>query len=251
MLKCDNLSVAIGQKEILKNISFELGEGQNLLILGENGAGKSTLAKALCSLLKCSGDISLFGKNSHDISGKTRAKLLNYIPPKLHAYDEEITVIEYVLDGFFAYKNKFEPYTAQERAAAEDALNRLGILELKEATIHALSSGEKQLAAIAQAMLQNATVTIFDEPLANIDTKRSVTLFEILSNGAEFGSKIVITHDLHFAYSLGFDILYLSSGKVDFFGKSADFFARGELQKRFGSAVTVSKEGVVIGYAKI
>lgn len=251
MLKCDNLSVTLGQKEIIKSVSFELKKGQNLLILGENGAGKSTLAKAICSLVKHSGDITIFGQKADDMSGKTKAKALNYIPPKLHPYDEEIALAEYAIDGFFVHKNKFEPYTKEEQKETDDALAKLGLLGLREAKLHALSSGEKQLAAIAQAMLQNAAITIFDEPLANIDTKRSVTLFDILTKGTEFGSKIVITHDLHFAYSLGFDILYLQDGKVDFFGKSTDFFAAEQLQKRFGSAVTVSENGVVISYAKI
>lgn len=251
MLKCDNLSVTLGQKEIIRDVSFWLENGQNLLILGENGAGKSTLAKALCSLISCDGNISLFGKNTKNISGREHAKLINYISPKLHIFEDDITLLDYVLDGFFVHKNKFEPYTKDEYEQAKRALESFGLSKLLRERVRFLSSGEKQLAMIAQASLQNSRITIFDEPIANIDTKRAVTLFDTLLHNGDFHSKIVITHDLHFAYSLGFDILYLKDGQVDFFGKSSDFFDTASIGTRFNGAVRLFEGGAAINYEKI
>lgn len=248
MLHCDNLCVRLDDKEILKNVSFGLSEWQNLLILGENGAGKSTLARALCHLVPTHG-ITLFGRNASHIPAKERSALINYVPPKLESYDENLTMMEYLLMGYFGQKKKFEPYLQSEKNAALKLLERFNFGYLADKRLCTLSSGEKQTAMILQAVLQNSRITIFDEPVANIDTAKTQTLFSMLKSDELFSQKIVITHDLHFAFSLGFDILYLCGGEVSFFGSSSDFFDTSELGRRFGSSVQRCEIGVVTNYA--
>ncbi len=251
MLKCANLNFGYQDREILKNISFRLGEGQNLVILGENGAGKSTLAKLLCGLIKTKGGILVFGEELSKLQNKERSKLINYVAPKLNVYDEETTLLEYLLMGRFAYKQKFEPYSKEETDEALFVMRKFRMDELANHRLSLLSSGEKQLAMIMQAVIQNSAITIFDEPIANIDIERSQTLFDALSCGAVFKNKIVITHDLHFAFSLGFDVLYLKSGEIDFFGDSDEFFGEPSLARRFGERILKRADGVYANYAKI
>jgi len=251
VLKCDNLRVNLGGKEIVRGISFTLKTGQNLIILGENGVGKSTLAKAFCSLIDHRGDISLFGQDIKTLRPKERAKLINYVPPKLSVYDDDITLFEYVIGGYFAYKNKFEPYSTEEVDSVHAALRRFELQHLCDKRAQKLSSGEKQLASTLQAVIQNSRITVFDEPIANIDTARAGTLFGLLTDEATFQNKIVITHDLHFAFSLGFDILYLKDGVVDFIGPSAEFFEPQALKDRYGQAIGLSENGVFVNYEKI
>jgi iron complex transport system ATP-binding protein len=102
-----------------------------------------------------------------------------------------------------------------------------------------------------QAAVQDSAITIFDEPIANVDIARSQTLFDALLRDAIFKNKIVITHDLHFAFSLGFDVLYLKSGEIEFFGESGEFFGELSLKKRFGERIVKSLNGVYTNYAKI
>lgn len=250
MLDIDNLNVAIGGKEILKNVSFSLAKSQNLLVLGANGAGKSTLAKAMCAILssKC---VSMDGKIVSAMSPKQRARLINYVPPKLESFEEEITALDFLLLGFFWRKSRFEPISKEEKGEALGLLERFGLLSLSGERIGGLSSGERQSLLILQAALQKSAVTIFDEPISNIDVTRGQTLFSALFTNELFLQKIVITHDLQFAYSLGFDALYLKDGRVDFFGSKERFFELGELAKRFGDRVSRFDGGVVINYAKI
>lgn len=250
MLVCDNLSVSFGDKEILKNVSFSLAKSQNLLILGENGAGKSTLAKALCSLTP-SNSISLFERELSHIPPKERAALINYVPPKLESYDEDITLMEYLQMGYFSRKKKFEPTLPCETEAALGLLCGFGLEDLAHKRLQTLSSGEKQTAMILQAAIQNSAITIFDEPIANIDAVRTQTLFSLLSSDDVFLQKIVITHDLHFAFSLGFDVLFLKGGRREFFGSCEEFFDEDELKKRFGGSVQKCELGVVTNYAKL
>lgn len=248
-LICDNLSVDYGTKNILKNVSFTLKEEQNLLILGENGAGKSTLAYALCGLIKHTGNVSLFGLLGANY--KERAKLINYVAPKLADFDENITLLDYLLMGLFIYKKKFEPYSKKDINKALELLEMFNLQNLASQNLASLSSGEKQIAMILQSALQSAKLTIFDEPIANVDSEKSQILFNFLSSNEIFKNKIIITHDLHFAFSLGFDILYISNKRAEFFGSCQEFFNEDALLKRFGKNVKKCDIGILANYAKI
>ena len=80
---------------ILHNITFSLEKDENLIILGENGAGKSTLAKVLSNLIS-NDKVILFGERIDKIADLKRAKLINYIPPKLSIFDEYVTLKEFL-----------------------------------------------------------------------------------------------------------------------------------------------------------
>ena len=227
MLKINNYS-----NQILKNISFELKPKQNLLILGSNGAGKSTLAKALCGISPSS--VELFGKPLSNYSSKKRTKLINYVPAKLEIFDEYITLNEYL--------DLSRLHTLLE---SKNLLKLLAIEHLKNKPCQQLSSGEQQLTMLATAVLHNAKITIFDEPTANLDPNKSRDVFSLLKSGL-FQSKIIITHDLTLAYRLGYDVLFIKEGEVDFFGSSEEFFSSSNLDYCFGSSVKRVEEFLVV-----
>jgi len=220
--------------QILKNISFELKPKQNLLILGSNGAGKSTLAKALCGISPSS--VEIFGRPLSNYSSKERTKLINYIPAKLEIFDEYITLKEYL--------DLSRLHTLLE---SKNILKLLAIEHLKDKPCKQLSSGEQQLTMLATAILHNAKITIFDEPTANLDPNKSKYLFSLLKSKL-FQSKIIITHDLTLAYRLGYDILFIKEGKVDFFGSSEEFFNASNLDYYFGSSIKRVKEFLVVDF---
>lgn len=229
MLKVNNYS-----NYILKNISLELSKEKNLIILGSNGAGKTTLARAICGLLPCS-EISIDEKNPSELYGEERTKLINYLPPKLEIFDEFITVYEYLeLNNLYSDKT------------IDEILHNLCILHLKDKTCNTLSSGESQLLLLAGALLHHSRYTIFDEITANLDPIRLKEVFNILKNEEYLNSKIVITHNLHFAYKLGFDILYIENGEAKFMGKSEEFFSEENLDKFFDGNVKKTDTGVLI-----
>ena len=227
MLRLNNYS-----NQILKNISFELKPKQNLLILGSNGAGKSTLAKALCGITPSS--VELFGRPLSNYTSKERTKLINYIPAKLEIFDEYITLGEYL--------DLSRLHTLLE---SKNLLKLLSIEHLKNKPCQQLSSGEQQLTMLATAVLHNAKITIFDEPTANLDPNKNRDVFSLLKSGL-FQSKIIITHDLTLAYRLGYDVLFIKEGKIDFFGSSEEFFGSSNLDYYFGSSVKRVGEFLVV-----
>ena len=209
---------------ILKDISFHLQEGENLLILGSNGAGKSTLAKLLCGIIY-SENIELFSNKLHTLNAKQRAKLINYIPPKLEIFDEYISLKEYL-----------EISKLYSDSSVNEVLALLDLQELQDKSCKTLSSGEQQLTMLASSILHNAFITIYDEPTANLDPQKTLKVYNILS-GNYVQNRIIITHDLNLAYKLGYKILYVEDGKIVFFDTNKKFFEDENLEKFFSSSL--------------
>ena len=233
MLNIDNYS-----NTILRDISFTLEAGENLIILGSNGVGKTTLAKVLCGVTPTN-SVSIEGINPSKVYGQKRAKLINYIPPKLDVFDEFITVREFLELGFFGV-------VVGQHPTIKDALEKLHISHLVDKACKALSSGESQLLLIASALLHDARYTIFDEPTANLDPQKMQLLFGLLKDEATFKSKIIITHNLDLAYKLGYNILFLEEGKVKFHGTSHDFFAQEHLDTLYNDSVEKQANNIVV-----
>lgn len=233
MLKIDNYSNAI-----LSNIEFELEAGRHLSILGSNGVGKTTLAKVLCGITPTS-HVTVEGVSPSKVYGVKRAKLINYIPPKLDVFDAFITTREFLELGF-------TDVHANNDLTIASVLKVLHITHLQNKTCKTLSSGESQLLLIASALLHDARYTIFDEPTANLDPKKMQLLFSLLKDNENLKSKIVITHNLDLAYKLGFDILFLDEGTVKFQGSSADFFTQESLDKHYDGSVKNTSQNIVV-----
>lgn len=209
---------------ILTDIDFHLNRDENLVILGSNGAGKSTLAKVLCGITH-SESVELFFKKLHLLSAKKRAVFINYIPPKLEIFDEYISLREYL-----------ELSRLYSKLSIDEVLELLDLNSLQDKACITLSSGEQQLTMLASSLLHNAKLTIFDEPTANLDPKKTQKVAKILA-GDKVKSRIIITHDLNLAYKLGYKILYIKDGKIEFFDDNEKFFEDSNLDKIFGSSL--------------
>lgn len=209
---------------ILTNINFHLNEGENLIILGSNGAGKSTLAKILCGI-SYSQAVELFGRELNSFSAKERSEFINYVPPKLEMFDEYLSLREYL-----------ELSRLYSKLTIDDVLELLELKALEHKPCITLSSGEQQLLLLASSLLHNAKLTIFDEPTANLDPKKMLKVAKILS-GEKIQNRIIITHDLNLAHKLGYKIIYMSGGKIEFFDTNERFFEKANLDKLFGTSI--------------
>ena len=220
---------------ILKDISFSLKESENLIILGVNGAGKSTLAKVLSNLI-ANDKVILQNKNISSLDDKQRAKLINYIPPKLEVFDEYICVYEF-LELSFIGKIKKEKI--------DKTISLLKLEKIKYRACNDLSSGEKQLLLLASSIIHNAKITIFDELTANMDITRVKEVFELF-NSQYLQQKIIITHNFDLAFNLKYKVLYLDEGEVKFFGESSEFFSKEVLEKFYHNCLEVVNNHLVV-----
>lgn len=227
------------ENSILKNISFSLEYGKHLIILGANGVGKTTLAKVLCGITP-SDAVRIDGILPCKVYGKKRASLINYIPAKLDVFDAFITVREFLGLGLI------NGIVSKQHPCVDDVLDKLNIKHLADKACKILSSGESQLLLIASALLHHARYTIFDEPTANLDPKKMQLLFALLKEQSHLQSKIIITHNLDFAYKLGYDILFLEEGVVKFHGSGASFFEQAHLDILYHGSVAKDNHNIVV-----
>ena len=212
--------------EILHDITFSLNNNENLIILGENGAGKSTLAKVLCNLIN-SNKVLLNDENISTIPPDKRASYINYIPPKLSIFDEYITLREFLELSFI---------TLLDSKKVDWVISLLQLQKLENRHCNTLSSGEKQLLLLASSIIHNAQITIFDELTANLDINRLKEVYDIFQSNI-LRQKIIITHNLDLAYTLGYKILFLQQGKIKFFTQSSDFFTNDNLDSLYNNTI--------------
>jgi len=230
MLEINNYNSAI-----LHNISFSLEQNENLIILGENGAGKSTLAKVLSNLIS-NNNVKLFGEAIDKISDLKRAKLINYIPPKLSIFDEYVTLKEFL---------QLSSIGITDDKKIDEIISLLKLEKLENRYCKAFSSGEKQLLLLASSIIHDAQITIFDELTANLDISRLKEVYEVF-NSDLLKQKIIITHNLDLAYALKYKILFIQDGKIEFFDEHDKFFINENLQKFYNNTILKLENHLVV-----
>jgi len=215
MIELKNLKCAFENRTILESVSLKIEN--HITLLGANGSGKSTLAKAICSLIDFDGEVIINGTDIKELSLNDKAKTLSYIPAKLEIYDSFITVEEFVLLGRFPYKKSFFEYSEKDKNITQQTLEFLKISHLKESSVSSLSSGEQQLALIAQALAQQSKIIIFDEPTANLDPHNSKIIAEHIKGLKEYHQIILITHDLHLASYVGSSVIFIKDKTTHYY----------------------------------
>ena len=155
MLTVDHLSVRLGGRPVLEDISFALPTGQLTAVLGLNGAGKTTLLKAVLGFCpRSGGTVSVDGRSLDQMHPADRAKRLSYVPQR---YDGgfRYPVEEFVSMGVTAYLGAFSQPGRDSLERAKDILVSLDCGHLLGRSMEKLSGGEQRMAYLARAILQN------------------------------------------------------------------------------------------------
>ncbi|PJC47299.1 MAG: ABC transporter ATP-binding protein [Parcubacteria group bacterium CG_4_9_14_0_2_um_filter_35_11] len=191
ILKVENLDVELEEEEILKDLSFEVKEGEVLTILGPNGAGKTVLLKTLLGILPYEGEIAW----------KAEIKI-GYVPQRLpFIKDIPLSVKE-----FFDLENVSENET-------KEILKSIGVEEeILKKKIGDLSSGQFQRILIGWALAPNPEVLLFDEPLAGIDIGGQESVYNLLEKLEKEKNLTIlfVTHELSIVYKLADEVLCLN-----------------------------------------
>lgn len=186
MLRVEGLGFHFGPATswLFRDLSFALGEGQTLALLGPNGRGKTTLLKCLAGLLRPSA-------GSVQRPGAIGYVSQQFVSP--FAY----TVRDIVVMGRARHLGIFASPTRWDRRLADEALALLGISAFAERTVTALSGGERQLVLVARALASGAALMLLDEPTASLDFRNQAILLSTLRHlAAERRLGIVMTsHD--------------------------------------------------------
>lgn len=218
-LEVSNLNFSYGQRQILFDVSFSIEDGNLLCLLGPNGVGKSTLFKTILGILpNYTGDIVIDGQNTKNLSREKMARYIAYIPQS-NAPTFNYSVFDMVLMGTNARLGAFGKPGLKEREQVEENLEKMGIAHLRNSGFAKISGGERQLALIARALVQDAKVMIMDEPTANLDYGNQIRVLEQVKKLAEEGCTIIqATHQPDQAFLFADQVLALKNGRVMAFG---------------------------------
>lgn len=189
VLRLENVTLAWGNRTILKNISGSFKKGSFTAIVGPNGAGKSTLIKAIVGQLALkSGDIVIADEYKRDLS----------LLPQHTELDRDfpMTTFDLVSMGVWRDLGPFRSLSAGQRQQIMQALLQVGLVEQAQDLIGSLSGGQLQRAFFARLLVRNAQVIILDEPFAAVDEDTQESLLPILKQWHEEGRTILIVlHD--------------------------------------------------------
>ncbi|MBR3361830.1 MAG: metal ABC transporter ATP-binding protein [Lachnospiraceae bacterium] len=226
IIDCKHLSISYEGRTIVRDVSFSISAGDYLCIVGENGSGKTTLMRTLLGLKKPDSGQVLFGDGCNvggtaDASCKQNHKI-GYLPQKSNLQkDFPASVMEIVLSGTLNESGLF--YTRKQKKKAVSAMESLGILNLKKQSFMELSGGQQQRVLLARALCATEDILFLDEPVAGLDPKVTLEMYEMIRTLNEIGITIVmISHDIEAALEYSNHILHLNKD-VDFFGTTEEY----------------------------
>ena len=235
MLEVRNLSVSIGGKEIVKDVSFSAEKSENISLIGANGAGKTTLLRAVSSLLKHSGSVLANGTDIASMSEKERAKLISFVPQGAEVTGD-FEVMHFLELSRYPYRKPWEKISADDSIAIEKALELTDTKKFACRKIGTLSGGERQRVLIAGAIAQESEILLLDEPLTYLDPVQRIGISEIIRKIATSGRLVItVTHEINEALVFSDRILALCRGSLVFDGKPDELVEKGALETLFNS----------------
>ncbi len=208
MIKVENLVKRYGTNYALNDVSFEIGEGEIVGLLGPNGAGKSTAMNILTGYLSAtSGSVYINGINIQENPIEAK-KCIGFLPEQPPLYPE-MTVLEYLN---FVYELKC--CTMEREAHIGEIIATTKLSEVKDRLIKNLSKGNKQRVGIAQALIGDPKIIIFDEPTVGLDPKQILAVRNLLRTLARTHTVILSTHILQEVQAVCERVIIINKGKL-------------------------------------
>ena len=246
MLEVKSITIGYGEKAIVRDVSFDLGKGEILAIVGANGAGKTTLLRSLnCTLPIKHGEILIDGKLLSEYSRREIAKIITVIAQE-NETKFPVTVTDFVLAGRFAHRGTFGWETEEDLKITENALEMCDLADYKNRTMNRLSGGERQRVILARALATEARILLLDEPTTNLDLSSQALLFRLVRERCKScqSSAIVITHDLNLAAEFADEILLLKRGETIAKGEPKNVLTEENLREIFGVRVLLDENPI-------
>lgn len=210
VIKIKNLSKSFCNKEVLKNVSFDIKKGSVVGLLGRNGVGKTTLIKSMLGLIKYDkGQIEIFGEKPEELSVEVKHRI-GYVP-QVNSSMQWMTV-----NGLLDYIGAF--YRNWDRKKINELLKMWDIND--EEKVANLSVGEKQKLMIIQTMGFSPDLFILDEPVASLDpSSRRQFIKQLIELNANDDKTILFsTHIMSDLERIASEIILIKSGKIKFKG---------------------------------
>ncbi|WP_108822355.1 metal ABC transporter ATP-binding protein [Dysgonomonas sp. Marseille-P4361] len=210
ILEIRNITVGYEDKPfVLKDVNLDVLQNDFLGIIGPNGGGKTTLLKTILGLVKpAAGEISFF-KNGI----KTDKINVGYLP-QINQIDKKfpISVHDVILSGMTIQRKIFSPYTKEQKNRVGAIAKKMGLEDLLDRPIGALSGGQLQRALLGRAIIDNPELLILDEPNSYVDKRFETNFYKILEEINKDTAIIMVSHDVGTVISLVKNIACVNEG---------------------------------------
>ena len=237
VLQVEDLSVSLGGRRVLDQVSFSVDGGGFCGLIGSNGAGKTTLLRAILGMITPSGGrIAVIGG-----SRSRRSPQIGYVPQKIVLEaDMPLRARDLVGLGLDGHRFGISRPAAKRRIAVDEMLDAVGATRFADARIGNLSGGEQQRVMIAQALICRPKLLLLDEPLANLDIRSAAEVVELLARiAAEQHIAILLSaHDMNPLLPVMDRVVYLADGRAAS-GTTAEVVRTDTLSQLYGHNVEV------------
>ena len=236
LLEIDHLSFHYPGREVLSDISLALEEGKFYGLLGPNGSGKTTLLDLMIGNLRpADGSVFLHGRPLSIYRRRDLARQMALIPQEFRT-GFDFSVFEIVLMGRHPYIARFGAPGDDDLAIVRQAMEAIGVAELADRPVTALSGGEKQRVIAARALAQDTPLLIMDEATANLDILHTRQIFNVVKNKVENKKRTVIAaiHNLNQAAAFCDEVFLLKDGKIAARGPAGEILVPETIYEVFG-----------------
>ena len=225
MIRVENVSKNFNKTHALKNVNLEVNKGDIISLIGPSGSGKSTLLRCIHGL-------------EHVDSGKIYMDDEWMNPNDEKKFRAQRNRMGFVFQHFNLFPNmsvlqncklaQVEVLNKSDEEAEKTALeylDKVGLLEKKDAYPNNLSGGQKQRVAIARALCMNPDIMLFDEPTSALDPEMIKEVLEVIKDlGKQGMTMVVVTHEMGFARKVGTRVVFLDQGEIVEENTSEKFF---------------------------
>ena len=240
MIEVSSLSVTLGGKQIVQDVSFTADSGQWLMVAGPNGAGKTSIVNAISQSIPYTGSVSVDGVNLRGMKSRVLARKIGVLAqnrPLSYAFTAE----EVVRLGCYSHRSSFfSSPEADSEALFQAAVRSTGIEDFLSRPVTTLSGGEVQRVFLAQLFAQDPQILILDEPANHLDLPFQKQIFDLTDAWRRQGSKTVISvvHDLSMAKLYGTHALLLSHARTAACGTAEEVLTDEHLSEVYGISVS-------------
>jgi zinc transport system ATP-binding protein len=190
VVSLEGVCFAYGGTEVLRDVNFELEQGDFVGIIGPNAGGKTTLLKIVLGLLSPdSGRVTVFGGSARDARGK-----VGYVP-QYARFDRSFPILVRTAVAMGTL-GPGGPRSSEATVAVDQALARVDLEDVADRQIGALSGGQLQRALIARALVAGPRLLLLDEPTASLDTRIGRSVYELLEELSEEITVVLVSHDI-------------------------------------------------------
>lgn len=241
----ENISLEIGEKQILSDINASFEQNKFNAIIGPNGCGKSSLIKLFAKISKpTNGRILFLGEELTKVKRKEFAKKVAFFF-QFNDNATDITVKQMVAYGRSAHKKLYQNLDNNDFAIVADAIEKCDLVDYQEREMYSLSGGERQRVYLAMTLAQEPEIIVLDEPTNHLDIKYQYQLLSLIHNIMKQKQLtiICILHDINQVLKYADNTLMLKAGKVYASGQTTKVITVESVKEVFGIDSIIHYDG--------